>query len=119
MATTAQHLSIPLFVIGATARDLVLHDYYGASLSRATQDLDFAVQIPDWSAFEALKAELLKTGFSETRTPHRLATTEGGWIDLVPFGPISNDGKAATTAASSKNTKQGSTPLSKGIGANE
>ncbi|MGD8913807.1 MAG: nucleotidyl transferase AbiEii/AbiGii toxin family protein [Candidatus Thiodiazotropha sp.] len=90
----AQRLGIPLFVIGATGRDLVLHHYYGAKLSRATQDLDFAIQIPDWSVFEALKAELLQIGFSETRTSHRLNTVQGGWIDLVPFGPISSDGKA-------------------------
>ena len=83
-----------MFVIGATARDLVLHYYYGAKISRATQDLDFAIQIPDWSAFEALKAELSQNGFSETRTSHRLNTTQGGWIDLVPFGSISDDGKA-------------------------
>jgi predicted nucleotidyltransferase len=90
----AQRLAIPLFVIGATGRDLVLHHYYGAKLSRATQDLDFAIQIPDWSSFEALKAELLHVGFSETKTSHRLNASQGGWIDLVPFGPISADGKA-------------------------
>lgn len=90
----AQRLAIPLFVIGASGRDLVLHHYYGARISRATQDLDFAIQIPDWAAFESLKAELLQAGFSETRTLHRLNTAQGGWIDLVPFGPISNDGRA-------------------------
>ncbi len=90
----AQRLAIPLFVIGATARDLVLHHYYGATISRATQDIDFAIQVPDWSAFEALKAELLHIGFLETRTSHRLKFAKGGWVDLVPFGSISGDGKA-------------------------
>jgi predicted nucleotidyltransferase len=94
VADTALRLAIPMFVIGATGRDLVLHHYYGAKLSRATQDLDFAIQIPDWSAFDALKAELLQVGFSETRTSHRLNTAQGGWIDLIPFGPISDDGRA-------------------------
>lgn len=93
VADAAQHLSIPLFVIGAAARDLVLHYHYGAAISRATQDLDFAIQIPDWAAFDALKLELLQNGFSETKVSHRLTTEEGGWIDLVPFGPVSNDGK--------------------------
>ncbi|MES9993851.1 MAG: nucleotidyl transferase AbiEii/AbiGii toxin family protein [Candidatus Thiodiazotropha sp.] len=94
VADAAQRLAIPLFVIGATGRDLVLHHYYGAKLSRATQDLDFAIQIPDWSAFEALKSELIQTGFSETSISHRLDSAHGGWIDLIPFGPISTDGKA-------------------------
>lgn len=83
---SAQSLGIPFFVIGATARDLVLHHYYGARISRATQDLDFAIQVPDWSAFEALKAKLLGSGFTETKTAHRLSTTQGDWVDLVPFG---------------------------------
>lgn len=96
VADAAQHLGIPLFVIGATARDLVLHHYYGAPVTRATQDLDFAVQVPDWSAFDALKTDLLDSGFSETKTLHRLNTTQGGWVDLVPFGPITNDRQAVT-----------------------
>ncbi|MEE9357973.1 hypothetical protein [Candidatus Vondammii sp. HM_W22] len=94
VAGAAQHLGIPFFVIGATARELVLHHYYGAKITRATQDLDFAIQVPDWSAFETLKTNLLASGFSETKTPHRLNTTKGGWIDLVPFGSVSDDGKA-------------------------
>jgi len=94
VADAAQHLGIPFFVIGATARDLVLHHYYNAKITRATQDLDFAIQVPDWSAFEALKSNLLVSGFSETKMPHRLNTIKGGWIDLVPFGAVSDDGKA-------------------------
>ncbi|PLX60364.1 nucleotidyl transferase AbiEii/AbiGii toxin family protein [Sedimenticola selenatireducens] len=94
VANAARSLGIPFFVIGATARDLVLHLYYGAPVSRATQDLDFAIQIPDWSAFEALKTRLLELGFYETKTAHRLSTSWGGWVDLVPFGPLSSNGKA-------------------------
>ncbi|MCP4278336.1 MAG: hypothetical protein GY779_18495 [Gammaproteobacteria bacterium] len=62
-----------------------MHHYYGAKITRATQDLDFAIQVPDWPAFETLKANLLTSGFSETKMPHRLNTTKGGWVDLVPF----------------------------------
>ncbi len=94
VADAAQHLGIPFFVIGATARDLVLHHHYGARISRATHGLDFAIQVPDWPAFEALKTNLLDSGFAETNTSPRLNTVKGGWIDLVPIGPISSDGKA-------------------------
>jgi predicted nucleotidyltransferase len=94
VADAAQQLSIPLFVIGATARDLVLHHVYGAKIIRATGDLDFAIQVPDWAAFETLKSALLELEFCETDSPYRLNTTTGGWIDLVPFGPISLDGQA-------------------------
>lgn len=71
-----------------------MHHYYGAKITRATRDLDFAIQVPDWSAFETLKANLLTSGFSETKKPHRLNTTKGGWIDLVPFGSVSDDDQA-------------------------
>lgn len=96
VADSARILGIPFFIIGATARDMVLHHYYGARISRATHDLDFAIQVPDWSAFEALKSRLVEAGFTQASTAHRLNTILGGWIDLVPFGPVSNDGKSIT-----------------------
>ncbi len=94
VSACARDLEIPALVIGATARDLVLHHYYGAEVSRATRDLDFAVQVPDWAAFEALKSKLLETGFVQSSMEQRLKTSHGGWIDLVPFGPLSLDGQS-------------------------
>jgi predicted nucleotidyltransferase len=94
VAHAARHLGIPFFVIGATARDLILHHYYGAAITRATRDLDFGIQVADWSTFEALRAHLLESGFSKTKTLHRLNSTMGCWVDLVPFGVLSNDNQA-------------------------
>jgi predicted nucleotidyltransferase len=51
-------VGIPYVVVGATARDLVLHYVHGAALERATQDVDFAIEIPDWAAFDVLKNKL-------------------------------------------------------------
>lgn len=68
-------LNIPYVVIGATARDLVLHHYYGARIQRATQDIDFAIQVADWSAFSALTDALEKEGFEAHR--HNNAK---GWL---------------------------------------
>ncbi|MES9856486.1 MAG: hypothetical protein ABW166_07785 [Sedimenticola sp.] len=45
-------------VVGATARDLVLHYGHGAKIERATHDVDFAIEVPSWAAFEALKDKL-------------------------------------------------------------
>lgn len=93
VANAAASLALQYFVIGATARDLVLHLHYGAELDRATRDLDFAVQVANWGDFDALKSELLKSGFHAAARPHRLTLENGGWIDLVPFGDIAPDGK--------------------------
>jgi len=41
---------MPYVVVGATARDLVLHYGHGAAIRRATQDVDFAIEVPDWPA---------------------------------------------------------------------
>ena len=52
------------YVIGATARDLIVRQLVGIASSRRTRDLDLAIAIPDWSAFdditEALLAECLQ-----------------------------------------------------------
>ena len=47
-------LKMPYIVVGATARDLVLHHGHGARIQRATDDVDFAIEVPDWNAFDVL-----------------------------------------------------------------
>ncbi len=64
--TTAAELRI--FLVGATARDLILHYGYGIALPRATMDLDFGVQVSDWSEFHRLKKELIQVSGSCSRT---------------------------------------------------
>ena len=39
-------LNMPYVVVGATARDLVLHYGHGAKIQRATQDVDVAIEVP-------------------------------------------------------------------------
>ncbi len=38
-------LNTPYIIVGATARDLILHHGYGAAVQRATSDIDFSVQL--------------------------------------------------------------------------
>ena len=47
------------YVIGATARDLIVHQLVGIASSRRTRDLDLAIAIPDWSAFDDITEALL------------------------------------------------------------
>jgi predicted nucleotidyltransferase len=88
---TASALGIPYVVIGATARDLVLHHYYGARIQRATQDIDFAIQVADWSAFSALTEALEKEGYEATKMAHRFKSPTGGVVDIVPFGAVEDE----------------------------
>lgn len=43
VAECATQLQIPYLIVGATARDMVLHYGYGAKIQRATADIDFAL----------------------------------------------------------------------------
>jgi len=89
VAEVALNVGVPYVVIGATARDLVLHHYYGARIQRATEDLDFAVQVPDWAAFHVMVDGLLERGFvSDSQQQQRLRSASGNIIDVVPFGPV-------------------------------
>jgi predicted nucleotidyltransferase len=55
----AASLGITFFVIGATARDLVLEHGFGINPGRATRDLDLGVRVANWAKFQALTNGLI------------------------------------------------------------
>ena len=82
-------LSIAFFVVGATARDILLDVFYGIGSKRATMDIDIAVFVEDWNQFKRLKNELIATAdFSSTRETQRLLFKNRLPVDLVPFGGV-------------------------------
>ncbi len=90
ISKVASSLRIPFFLIGASARNLLLisHDI---PIYRATLDIDFGVRVPNWNNYYKLKKELVETGnFKLTREDQRLESKNNLMIDLVPFGPISD-----------------------------
>lgn len=87
----AKQLQIPYLVVGASARDMVLHYGYGAKIQRATADIDFALQVPAWDAFATLRNALIANGFSETKVAHRLIGPDNLPIDIVPFGGVEDE----------------------------
>ena len=48
-------LGTPYLVVGATARDIILHHGFGAAIERGTRDVDFGIQVQSWEQFEQLK----------------------------------------------------------------
>ncbi len=88
----ASGLELPYVVIGATARDLVLHNHYGAKIRTNTLDVDFAIQVPDWSAFKRLGQALLDRGYSATGRAHRFVGPSHAWLDILPFGGVDEAG---------------------------
>jgi predicted nucleotidyltransferase len=89
-AVAAPH-GVEFFLMGAAARDLLLQHAYGIAMRRATEDVDFAVMVRDWNAYDALRTALIGGGeFSARPGPatHRLRHASGLPLDIVPFGGI-------------------------------
>lgn len=84
-------LGMPYVVVGASARDLVLHYGHGVPLQRATRDVDFAIEVPDWAAFHVLKNKLVDQGFRTGKSQHRLYSPNDVIVDLVPFGKVEDE----------------------------
>lgn len=87
----AQPMGIEYFLMGAAARDLMLHYAHGLEATRATEDADFAVMVAGWDEYERLRAGLLASRDFTARpghATHRLRHREGLPLDIVPYGGV-------------------------------
>jgi predicted nucleotidyltransferase len=86
----AESLSVPFFVVGASARDMILTEYYGIETGLATKDIDLAVQVSDWDSYERLREGLIGTGKFKNvgKKAQRLLYEEVYPVDIIPFGTI-------------------------------
>lgn len=78
------------YVIGATARDIIISGIHNQPPRRKTMDLDIAIAIPDWNKFQEISDALEKVdGFHKS-----MEQTQRFWyrkyfmLDIVPFGEI-------------------------------
>lgn len=80
---------ISFFVIGATARDIVmeLHDQQSG---RLTHDLDIAIVVNDWEQWQTVEEEIIKLeGFTKDPDQKQRFIYQGKFeLDIVPFGDI-------------------------------
>ena len=94
----ARALGVEYLVTGATARDIVLVGVFGLETGRGTRDVDLAIAVDGWPAFEAMRTSLVGTGafVPDRQIVHRLFHLRGeqrGYpIDLIPFGAIEDPG---------------------------
>jgi predicted nucleotidyltransferase len=70
----AKEVNIDFFVIGATARDLILEKGYRISAKQATKDVDLGVMVNGWDTYRKLIEKLLSTGqfVIDKKSVHRL-----------------------------------------------
>lgn len=88
-------LGLPIVLVGAMARIVLLENVHGLPPGRATKDVDFAFALDNWDQFTAIKAFLLSNAnFEESKhVVHRLHFHPQGFehhykVDLIPFGGI-------------------------------
>ena len=91
-------LGVAYFLVGATARDVLLVHVFGLPPGRATRDVDFALVMPDWATFEEVKAQLqaAEQFAVDERSAHRLrfkrtGEKHGVVVDLIPFGGVAEN----------------------------
>lgn len=79
------------YVIGATARDIIMQQLLDTESRRRTKDLDIAIAIPDWGTFEQVKQNLIADGFvKSTDMQHRFFYKEYE-LDIVPYGVVAKE----------------------------
>lgn len=87
------NINVDYYVIGATARDIILSNLHNLVPDRKTDDLDIAIAISDWSQFQSIEENLPKIeGFAKSKEQMQRFIYKGIYvIDIVPFGGVSKD----------------------------
>ena len=79
------------YVIGATARDIIIGQLADITSGRKTRDLDIAIAIPEWSVFDEIKDVLIADGFKKSRHMHQRFYYGDYELDIVPYGVAKED----------------------------
>lgn len=79
------------FVIGATARDIVIQEILNTSSRRKTRDLDLAIAVPNWQEFDKIKKNLIVDGFEKDKDKQQRFYYGDYEIDIVPYGYVAKD----------------------------
>lgn len=79
------------YVIGATARDIVIQQLLDTESKRRTRDLDIAIAIPDWETFKQVKQSLIADGFEKSSDMQQRFYYGEYEIDIVPYGVVAKE----------------------------
>ena len=82
-------IDVKFFVIGATARDIIL-SIHGEKSRRATHDLDIAIAISNWDEYKTIEEGIVKIkDFEKDKSQkQRFIYKKDFELDIVPFGDI-------------------------------
>lgn len=87
---------VPVYVVGATARDITMKLIGEDEARRRTFDLDVAIAIPGWDMFDKIQEGLLKNHFSKSAAKQKFIylgeNDDNNYeVDIVPFGEVAID----------------------------
>lgn len=84
-----KRLDVQYYIIGATARDIIM-ELNDEKSSRRTKDVDFAIAISNWEKFEEVEQELLKKqNFKKNpKQKQQFLYLDEFELDIVPYGAI-------------------------------
>ncbi len=80
---------ISFFVIGATARDIIM-ELHNEKSGRLTHDLDIAITVNDWEQWKKVEEEIIRLeNFTKDENQKQRFIYKGKFqLDIVPFGEI-------------------------------
>lgn len=89
-------MGLNVYVVGATARDLIMKLLDETASKRKTKDLDVAIALSDWSQFnklcEVLQTHYFHKGKAKQKFFYKGELHENNYeVDIVPFGEIADD----------------------------
>lgn len=86
-------LGLRYYIIGATARDIVM-EIYGEAPGRRTKDIDFAIAVNNWGDFETLETSILSnSNFTKSQAKQQFIYLDEIEVDLVPYGKLAKNDK--------------------------
>lgn len=80
--------NVPFYIIGATARDILIRQMLDVASQRRTKDLDIAIAIPDWSKLQEVTEILISAGLKKSAHTHQRFFMGEYELDVVPYGGV-------------------------------
>lgn len=85
---TFSKLGSDFFVIGATARDIILDALAGTSARRKTKDLDIAIAVTGWDKYNEICQALIADGLEKSTHQTQRFYFGDYEVDMVPYGEV-------------------------------
>ncbi len=85
---TFSRIGNDFFVIGATARDIILQILADTSARRKTRDLDIAIAVTDWDRYNEICKALIDDGFDKCMHQAQRFYYGDYEVDIVPYGAV-------------------------------